>query len=65
MRLKKDELPGLRPDVSLRRLEQPFICGRRADDLYELSEEAWEFLDRGRVRSSGYRKRGPDFVRYP
>lgn len=33
------------PDMSLRRLERPYRYDRRSDELYELSEEAWEFLE--------------------
>ena len=33
------------PDVSLRRLEQPYLYDRSSDELYELSEEASEFLE--------------------
>jgi Predicted Fe-S oxidoreductases len=32
--------------VSLRRLEEPCLYDRRADELYELNNDAWEFLRR-------------------
>ncbi|MFH1060350.1 MAG: radical SAM protein [Pseudomonadota bacterium] len=39
-----DAYVALAGHVSLRRLEEPCLYDRRADELYELSQEAWEAL---------------------
>jgi radical SAM protein with 4Fe4S-binding SPASM domain len=36
----------LAPDASLKRLEAPYVYNRVTDDLFEVSEEAFRFLDR-------------------
>ncbi len=53
------------PDVSLRRLEQPYLYDRRSDELYELSDEAEAFLESaGGPDPPAAETADPDFVRY-
>jgi hypothetical protein len=36
----------LSPDASLKRLEAPYLYHRARDDLYEVTEEAFSFIER-------------------
>lgn len=49
--------------VSLRRLEQPYLYDRQTDDLYEVNETAWRFLERVDGVTPGLvREADPDFL---
>lgn len=42
--MPSDEFPVLAPGYVLRKLESPFVYNIPDDQLYELDEEAFEFL---------------------
>jgi radical SAM protein with 4Fe4S-binding SPASM domain len=47
---RRDVTVSLLADVSLKRLEAPYLYHRGNDDLYEVSEEAFSFIERHRGR---------------
>jgi len=51
----------LSPDVSLKRLEAPYLYHRGNDDLYEVSEEAFSFIERHRGHLPS-RETEPEFL---
>ncbi len=62
---KKAGYLRLAEHVSLRRLESPFLYDRSADDLYELNEEAFSFLERCDGANPGWgAKADPEFLNF-
>jgi radical SAM protein with 4Fe4S-binding SPASM domain len=54
---------ALQRGVSLRRLEEPYLYDARHDELYELSQEAWDYLAGADGARAGYAAAGdPEFM---